>query len=492
MRPNHYLRCVSVAVLTLTLFVPGLLAQQQYGALHVRAVDETKAVIPGAEVDLTSPALIRPITGTTDAQGLFVITTLPPGIYTITVRSAGFMTTVTEDVTVEVGRTFAVEMVCKIGAITETVIVESTEIIDVVSSESAAVFTGDILTDTAGGRDFTDYASLVPSVNQEALSGGISVDGSSGAENVFYVDGIDTTSMYTGLNNQNLRTETVEQFQLKTAGYAAEFGGAMGGVMSVRTKSGTNDFHGSFLWYYSGSFLTTKPRQRLRLDPAQAIDVAEYFQDSEDGSNRNEVGITLGGPILRDKLYFFGAYLPQWTSFTRDIVFTSGESGIFRQDQQVKHATLKFDYQPADPVKFFVSYATDWNRWKGGLPSRDGTSNPAFEWSRQGFEFPGTTVSGGGTFTVSPNFLIDARWGLNGIATDQFLGPAQVRHRFIQSPGLVGFATTDPLYRPRGFSTIGHADSFNTTQDYQKKSTYKLDGSYLVNAGGQHNLRFGW
>ena len=94
------------------------------------------------------------------------------------------------------------------------------------------------MTSAAGGRDFTDYARFAPSVNIEPLSGnvsyrgqgvhGISVDGSSGAENVFCVDGVDTTSMYNGLNNQNLRVETVEEFQLKTAGYEAEFGGAMG------------------------------------------------------------------------------------------------------------------------------------------------------------------------------------------------------------------------------------------------------------------------
>ena len=109
--------------------------------------------------------------------------------------------------------------------------------------------------DGPGGRDFSDYARFTPSVNIEAQAGnvtyrgqsvrGISVDGSSGAENVFYIDGVDTTSMYNGLNNQNLRVETVQEFQLKTAGYEAEFGGAMGGVLSIRTKSGSNDFHGS-------------------------------------------------------------------------------------------------------------------------------------------------------------------------------------------------------------------------------------------------------
>ncbi len=104
--------------------------------------------------------------------------------------------------------------------------------------------------------------------------------------------------MYNGLNNQNLRVETLQEFQLKTAGYEAEFGGAMGGVLSIRTKSGSNDFHGSVLWYGSGSALTGVPSKRLRLDPAQSADVAEYVFDAEDDEAINEYGFTLGGSDL--------------------------------------------------------------------------------------------------------------------------------------------------------------------------------------------------
>ena len=187
-------------------------------------------------------------------------------------------------------------MALEVGRVESTIVVEAGgAAIDTFTSEAASVYTGEGLTNAAGGRDFTDYARFAPSVNVEALSGnvtyrgqgvqGISVDGSSGAENVFYVDGVDTTSMYNGLNNQKLRVETVEEFQLKTAGYEAEFGGAMGGVLSARTRSGSNEFHGSLLWYGSGSALTGRPRKRLRLDPTQSVDVAEYVLDPEDGDS---------------------------------------------------------------------------------------------------------------------------------------------------------------------------------------------------------------
>ena len=287
-------------------------AQQQVGGLRVLVTDQTGGAIPGAEVEFRSPALIRPALGTTDEQGLAINGNLPPGDYTVRVQAEDFQAAVNTNVSVQIGRTFLVEMPLEVGQLDSTIVVEAgTAVIDTFKSEQSAVFSGNRLTDAAGGRDFTDYARYAPSVNIEALAGnvshkgrsvrGISVDGSSGAENVFYVDGIDTTSMYNGLNNQNLRVETVQEFQLKTAGYEAEFGGAMGGVLSVQTKSGSNRFHGSLLWYASGSALNGAPNKRLRLDPSQDTDVAEYVYDPEDELVTNEFGFTLGGPVWRDR-----------------------------------------------------------------------------------------------------------------------------------------------------------------------------------------------
>jgi len=268
--------------------------QQQFGGLRVVVIDQTGAGIPDAEVELESSALIRTVKGRTNTEGLMLNSSLPPGIYRVWVKSPEFQDADRGNVIVQIGRTFSVEFELEVGQVETEIVVESrAAVIDTYQSESASVYSGDDLVDAAGGRDFTDYAHFMPSVNVEAQSGnvyhrgrqvlGISVDGASGAENVFYVDGIDTTSMYNGLNNQTLRVETVAELQLKTAGYEAEFGGAMGGVLSVQTKSGSNAVHGSALWYGSGSGLSGAPRKRLRLDPAQAVDVAEFVFDPEDG-----------------------------------------------------------------------------------------------------------------------------------------------------------------------------------------------------------------
>ncbi len=479
-------------------------AQQQVGGLRVLVTDQTGSVIPGAEVEFSSPALIRSTLAVSDEQGLVINDTLPPGNYSVRVRAEDFRSAVSEEVLIQIGRTFQVEIALEVGPVDTTVVVEAgTAVIDTFNSEHASVLTGDRLTNAAGGRDFAEYVDYVPSVNIEALAGnvshkgrtvrGISVDGSSGAENVFYVDGIDTTSMYNGLNNQNLRVETVQELQLKTAGYEAEFGGAMGGVLSVQTKSGSNSFHGSLLWYGSGSALDGSPNKRLRLDPAQDSDVAEYVLDPEDDLVTNEFGFTLGGPIWRDRAWFFGALLPQVRNRSRSVTFTSGESGVYKRNEQLRSTTSKLDFQPAEKVRLMASWASDSTKWKGGLPNLDGTSSPSFRWSEEGYEYPGYTVAGAAMVTPAPTLVVDARWGLNAIQTEQLLRPQQVRHRFIESPGLVGFASDSPLYRPRGFYSISHGASFQTSQDFQKKSTVSVTGSYLANtAGQQHNLRFGW
>ena len=105
------------------------------------------------------------------------------------------------------------------------------------------------------GRDFTTLVTQAPGANQEAKLGGISIDGASAGENRYIIDGIETTNLQTGTSGKNVIADFVEEVQVKSSGYTAEFGGAIGGVINAVTKSGTNDFHGSGLYNFEGSAL---------------------------------------------------------------------------------------------------------------------------------------------------------------------------------------------------------------------------------------------
>jgi hypothetical protein len=496
------------SVLAFLIVPTRLIAQQQFGELLVRIIDQSGARIPEANITVTSPALLRAVEGVTDSTGVFRALALPPGVYKVVATKQGFANTEQTGINVVVGRSWAIELMMTVGAQTRTITVEaSTALVDTVKSESATVFGGTLLTETPGARNYLDFVKLIPSVNIDRLTGyidfrgqrvqGISVDGSSGAENVFYVDGIDTTNMYSGLANQGLRPETIQEFQVKTAGYEAEFGGAMGGVVSVVTRPGGNSFHGQAFYYYSGSALSsclTAPGNNcrlLRLDPEAAEDVAQYHTYPEDSVNTNEFGFQLGGPILRDKIWFFGHVNPQWNDRRREVTFVSGETGTYSQNGLLRNGDFRLDFQPFQRLRLGTSFTTDNFRWKGGLPTYDGTDNPAFDWARQGFKYPGHTWTNSITATVTPKFVVDVRYGLNGIATRQFLKADEPRWYFLQSNGLIGYPADDALYRPRSYMNYADVDGYATNQDYEKKLTFNTSASWIFNAGGQHSFKFG-
>ncbi len=138
------------------------------------------------------------------------------------------------------------------------------------------------------------------------MEGGFQVNGASGAENSFTVDGVNTNSLLYGSSRQDTVFEYLQEVQVKTGGIAAEYGGALGGVISAVTKSGGNPFTGEGHYYYSGSAISAKPVQRLQLSPLDDTTVLNV-QDDKQKNNSNEVGGSIGGPIMKDQLFFFGS-----------------------------------------------------------------------------------------------------------------------------------------------------------------------------------------
>ena len=136
---------------------------------------------------------------------------------------------------------------------------------------------------------------MAPFVNQGEIEGGIQVNGASGAENVFTVDGLSTTSVINGSSRQGTVFEYIQEVQVKTTGLAAEFSGALGGVISAVTKSGGNIFNGEVHYHFGGSLLSAAPVKRLVLNPLDDRTVA-YVQDEKQPELRHEIGGSLGGP----------------------------------------------------------------------------------------------------------------------------------------------------------------------------------------------------
>ena len=194
------------------------------------------------------------------------------------------------------------------------------------------------------GRSFQSIAMAAPGVNSGEIEGGFQVNGASSAENVFTVDGVATNSLIYGSSRQNTVFEYLQEVQVKTGGIDAEYGGALGGVISAVTKSGGNMYTGEAHYYYIGNALSAGPVKRLVLDPVDFQTVG-YFDDTKPTNNQSEFGGSFGGPIVRNRLFFFGSVSPRVVRRTSDYNFSSGtEPGAIDQDQTAWQGFGKVTY----------------------------------------------------------------------------------------------------------------------------------------------------
>jgi hypothetical protein len=167
------------------------------------------------------------------------------------------------------------------------------------------------------GRDFTSLATQAAGANNEQKMSGLSIDGSTSAENRVVIDGVETTNTLVGTPGQYLVTDFVEELQVKSSGYSAEYGGSTGGVLNAITRTGSNAWHGDALLYWSGDALDAGPRRRCGSIGSSR---AEYVNTPR-RLHQLEPGFTLGGPIVRDKLWFFAGYVPSFRPLDRSVTF---------------------------------------------------------------------------------------------------------------------------------------------------------------------------
>src|SRR5262245_3311880 len=182
-------------------------------------------------------------------------------------------------------------------------------------------------------RTFQSLANASPSVNVgEVVEGGIQINGASGAENQFNVDGLSTNSLIEGQSRQNAAFEILQEVQVKTAGIEAEYGGALGGVISAVTRSGGNEFHGDVHYYFAGNGISAAPVKRLLMDPND-LKTVTYQQDFKNPSTSHEAGYSFGGPFVKNRVYFFSAASPRFQDDTRSYRSTDNQIVTLTRDQ---------------------------------------------------------------------------------------------------------------------------------------------------------------
>jgi hypothetical protein len=462
--------------------------------------------LPGVTVIATGSRMVGQASTVTDENGKYRLLGLTPGTYTITFELEGFNKVIKKNIVVHAEETLSVNVKLKMGELKENIVVTAdVPLIDIKSPSTSATLTKEVIDTLPKGRDFSSLITLMPSVNNESALGGISVDGASGSENQFYIDGMDITTLYGGRQGIGAATEFVEEVQVKTSGYQAEYGGAMGGVINVITRSGGNEFHGDLIGYYSGSVLTGHERDTLRLNPYDRSK-AEYvnYQNmyGKDKWNRFEIGFDLGGYIIKDKVWFFGSLLPRFQKTTRHIKWLSGKikEGSYDQNGQWWNFSGKLSSQLTKSIRMSAGFTNNFYKYKGDLPPRDGSGNSAKKWGDYGFSYPGWTAATNFDIVLSNNAIVNLRGGYYyNNRNNQLVKPSGPRWVFAGPAGVSYQGTTNKQFsdipkeyiKPANWSNYGYGDGFQTKKDLKTRANVNIDFNYYFSLAGEHSIKAG-
>lgn len=418
-RSSNAILSVLFSAILFVLAAPLAMAQENTGSIQGTVKDTAGAAIPGAKVSITSPTLVRTLEATSDKEGVYSFPKVPAGIYVVTVTQTGFKTVKNEDVNVVLGQAARVDVSLAAGAVTESVTISaSSEVIDVTSSKAATNITAEFVDKTPKGRNFHSLLVVAPGVRAEPKAGnfgvgGIQINGASGSENTFIVDGVDVSDVRRGAlrGNDSIPFEFLREVQVKTAGFEAEYTGTLGGVVNVVSKGGTNEFHGEGWLQGSTAGLNSAPRglwQRTAADPTKN----EFFRQREDEYRIIYPGFTFGGPILKERLNFFTGYSGELERRERTLAFASG-TRTYTQRTFRHYGVTRLDYAPTQKLQINTSFF--WNPVKqiGIFPASldPRVAPPSNDLSIGGGYTPASNYTASAVYTVSPKLILEARYG---------------------------------------------------------------------------------
>jgi hypothetical protein len=496
------LRIAAALVLAALGAVVPLRAQEQRASIEGTVTDSSGAALPGATVEARSQAGATAST-VSDGSGAFRLQALPPGRYEVSASLSGFTASVV-NVSLSLGQHARVEMALQVGTVSETI--QVTAEVPLVDTKESARFQNlreEFVDKVPKGRDFTSLATQVPGANMEMKAGGLSVDGASASESKYVIDGIETNSLDDGLSGKELVTDFVEEVQVKSSGYAAEYSGALGGVVNAITKSGTNDWKGSAWGYYSGDALgyarganegdlTESPAygdgrpslRRVQTDNTRT----EYVTYDQDEVRQVEPGFTLGGPLVKDRVWFFAGYNPSFRTIDREVTLLADGSQVANSAKRTNHyANANLSAQLGSNTRARIAYNLSRRVDDGLLSPLDGTAAPGTVYDIETTR-PNWSLSGTVDYIVSSNLSFALRGGYFYQDTFEEGRPQGPRYQFPNSSlGLAGVPVS--LQRPAGFASS--APNAETRQDEFTRVDLQADASWFFDAGGQHQLKGG-
>ncbi len=476
--------------------LPGL--AQTTGNIGGKVVDTANGPLPGATMEARSPALQGSRRTTSDAAGNFHFPLLPPGTYVVSARLGGFKDAQQLGVRVDLGGAARVPMTLVLAAAAAVEVSGEVPLIDTSSTRIGVSMNANVISRLPLGRNYASVTTTVAGTGQDAV--GFTIYGATGLENQYLIDGINTTGVRFGNQGKSLNAEFIQEVEVRTGGYEAEFGQVIGGNINVVTKSGGNEFHGGVFGYYDGAALASSSKHTDEL--------AALNQTLPNPPRRVDAGIDLGGYFLKDRLWFFGAFdrvlSDEDYSRVESLTFPASgpptsnyKSGTDGSRTNLFSGKVTFLAGPSHTLN--VSVFGDPGTYTG---RRNYTDQPLYLSSDPGpdsatlvnRESGGTDVSAKWDGLFGPHFAVQLQYGHHaektGVTSDypDALSILQYRGQFTQYlPGSSPARLEDDTYRRNMYKGTGSA--FLSDHEIRAGFFYeKLNSSRSVRFGGGESI----
>ena len=559
---------VVIQVCALLLFAATAFAQETTAALQGTVKDASGAVVKGAQITVKGNALLGEKSAKTDANGYYRFANLPPGTYSVGVKAEGFSAAENNGLVLQVGHLPTVDFSLQVGK-TSTVIEVSGEapLVDETTNTNQTNLTEDTIQNAPHGYSFQSMIQFAPMARSEPLAGsqliggatgggalpgssgnggavGYSIGGAADSESSYLVDGIDTENISGGYSNANVPYEFIQEVQIKTSGIEAQYGGALGGVVNVISKNGGNSFHGSGFFTFesdgtSGAY-TVDNHDTLRYDPlgaptATTDQPAQIYTPKADTFRILQPGFNIGGPIKKDRLWFYLGFAPFGHTIDRTVNFNpaicqpscpDAASGVqtFHLKNWQYFTTARLDTALTQKVRVFGEWLYQYQRETGAsLPSADpiasesstflnsgtvgnkfGILTPISQFAPgHGWSEPNSLYIVGADVTLSPKIVATTRFGYFFTNYHDFGWPTTGANLVwnLSGVGATANCTSQPctgsplpggLQQNGGATTAPYDPSytlFNASKHYQLNQDFAF---YKSGWAGTHNFRVGY
>jgi hypothetical protein len=443
---------------------------QTTGSMRGVVVGPDNQPLPGVTVEARSPSLQGNRTASTDKEGRFSLSLLPPGVYAVKAELAGFGSKIQN---VQLGLDQAMSLRFELVPVRSETVSVSAEVspVETTSNSVGRNLDSKVFEKLPTGRNYSSVAQLASGVNTDASDNrntSFTVYGSTGLENSYLVDGANTTGVEIGNQGKVLNFEFIQEVEFKSGGYEAEYAGTQGGILNVVTKSGGNDYHGDVFGYLNRGSLQANNKHTDELTSAGI----------PSGFSKSDFGVDVGGYFLKDRLWFFGAY--DHVRNTQDTQITQGPPEVIGTKTDLKTTSNLY----AGKLTWHINDQHTLIGTVFGDPTDDvGAVGPVIG---PPSTFDGTVSVGGTDFGARYEGILSPKWLLTG----QF---AYHRENVSTLPGPDGNQiayqdnTGDVPVASGGFGGADGTGQFDT-----KKFTrydYRLDGNYFVS---NHDIKAGF